>query len=71
VRLDAWLDATDEDLVEHNQRLYIPGLDGRYLKRNALIALGNGPEEYRSLAEPFAATGDPIFGPAARRATNR
>ena len=71
VRLDAWLDATDEDLVEHNQRLYIPGLDGRYLKRNALIALGNGPEEYRSLAEPFAATEDPIFGSAARRATNR
>ena len=71
VRLDAWLDATDEDLVEHNARLYVPELDGRYLKRNALIALGNGPAEYRHLAEPFAAGDDPILAPAARRALRR
>ena len=68
VRLDEWLDATDEDLVERNRRLYVPGLDGRYLKRNALIALGNGPEEHRHLAEPYADSDDLILGPAARRA---
>ena len=43
-------------------------LDGRYLKRNALLALGNGPEQYRELAQPFAEKEDPILTRAARRA---
>ncbi len=68
VRLDAWLEASEEELVNHYARLYIPDLDGRYLKRNALIALGNGPDQYRPLALPLVDTEDPILTPAARRA---
>jgi hypothetical protein len=49
----------------------VPDLDGRYLKRNALLALGNGPEQYRELAQSFAASDDPILGPAARRTSQR
>jgi hypothetical protein len=71
VRLDAWLEASEEDLLEHYRRLYVPDLDGRYLKRNALLALGNGPEEYRELAQPFAALDDPILTPPAQRAIRR
>ena len=71
VRLDAWLEASEEDLLERYRRLYVPDLDGRYLKRNALIAMGNGPEEHRGLAESFVEQGDPILGPPARRATSR
>ncbi|MGI9117485.1 MAG: epoxyqueuosine reductase [Gaiellales bacterium] len=67
VRLDAWLEASEEDLLGRYARLYVPDLDGRYLKRNALIALGNGPAEHRVLAQPFADGDDPIRGPAARR----
>jgi hypothetical protein len=62
------ISALAEDLLEHYRRLYVPDLDGRYLKRNALLALGNGPEQYRELAQPFADADDPILGPAARRA---
>ncbi len=68
VRLDAWLEASEEDLVTRYARLYVPDLDGRYLKRNALIALGNGPVEHRELARPFAEGEDPVLGPAGRRA---
>jgi hypothetical protein len=71
VRLDAWLEASEEDLLEHYRRLYVPDLDGRYLKRNALLALGNGPEQYRELAQPFAALDDPILTPPAQRAIRR
>jgi epoxyqueuosine reductase len=67
VRLDAWLEASEEDLVARYARLYVPDLDGRFLKRNALIALGNGAEEHRELARSFV-DDDPILGPAARRA---
>ena len=68
MRLDAWLEASEEDLLERYRRLYVPDLDGRYLKRNALLALGNGPREYRELARPFLDIDDPILSPAARRA---
>ena len=71
VRLDAWLEASEEDLVNRYARLYVPDLDGRYLKRNALIALGNGPAEHRGLAEPFADDPDPLLTPAAMRALTR
>jgi hypothetical protein len=67
VRLDAWLEASEEDLLEHYRRLYVPDLDGRYLKRNALLALGNGPKEHRELARAFAEGEDPILTPIARR----
>ncbi len=46
VSLVEWLEADDAELRERYERLYVPHNDGRYLKRNALIALGNtgGPE---------------------------
>ena len=35
------LDASDEELVARNGRWYLAGRDPRYLRRNALVALGN------------------------------
>ena len=68
VSLVDWLELPDDELLQRYGRLYVPDRDPRYLRRNALVALGNGPEEYRHLAAPFAASGDPILAPAARRA---
>ncbi|MHB8641492.1 MAG: tRNA epoxyqueuosine(34) reductase QueG [Gaiellaceae bacterium] len=36
-----WLAADDDELAARYRRLYVPRNDGRYLKRNALVALGN------------------------------
>lgn len=52
VSLADWLSA--DDLAERYDRLYVPKNDPRYLKRNALVALGNtggDPELARSYAE--------------------
>ena len=68
VSLVDWLELPDDELLRRYGRLYVPDRDPRYLRRNALVALGNGPEEHRHLAEPFARGGDPILAPAARRA---
>jgi epoxyqueuosine reductase len=35
------LDATDDELLARHGTLYIPRRDPRYLRRNALVALGN------------------------------
>jgi epoxyqueuosine reductase len=35
------LDATDEELLARHGRWYVPRRDPRYLRRNALVALGN------------------------------
>jgi epoxyqueuosine reductase len=66
VSLADWLDAPD--LADRYRRLYVPDRDPRYLRRNALVALGNGPSEYRELARPFATCGDPLLEAPARRA---
>ncbi len=68
VSLADWLTDPADQLLARYQRLYIPDRDPRYLRRNALIALGNGPDEHRHLAGPFADCGDPVLEPAARRA---
>jgi epoxyqueuosine reductase len=45
---EAWVDlvellaASDDDLLDRHGRWYIPRRDPRYLRRNALVALGNG-----------------------------
>ncbi len=60
------------DLLERHGHLYVPQRDARYLRRNALIALGNaGGAEARALAEPFARSGDPVLAPPARRVLER
>ncbi len=41
VSLVDWLEADDTELAARYDRLYVPRNDGRYLKRNALVALGN------------------------------
>jgi len=53
ISLVDWLEASDEDLCERYDRLYVPRNDARYLRRNALVAAGNA--------------GDPGLGPAVRR----
>jgi epoxyqueuosine reductase len=68
VSLADWLELPDDELLRRYDRLYVPDRDARYLRRNALIALGNGPDEYRELARPFADGGDPVLAAAARRA---
>jgi epoxyqueuosine reductase len=68
VSLADWLSAPDDDLRQRYSRLYLPDRDPRYLRRNALVAVGNGPVEYRELAAPYADCGDPVLERAARRA---
>ncbi len=41
VSLVDWLTASDDDLARRYDRLYVPRNDPRYLRRNALVALGN------------------------------
>ena len=64
VDLIAMLDATDEELLERFGRWYIPRRRARYLRRNALVALGNvadgaDPEVARVLSLALA-DGDPL-----------
>ena len=54
VSLVDWLEAADGDLRERYDRLFVPRQDVRYLRRNALVALGNtGEPEHRAAIEPF------------------
>ena len=54
VSLVEWLEADGEELVRRYDRLYVPRNDPRYLKRNALVALGNvGGPEHASAVAPF------------------
>jgi len=52
VSLVEWLEADGDELRRRYDRLYVPRNDPRYLRRNALVALGNsgGPEHRDSLA---------------------
>jgi epoxyqueuosine reductase len=65
VSLVDWLEADAGELRARFERLYVPRNDGRYLKRNALVALGNsGGREHLELVDRFA--DDPVLGePAA------
>jgi epoxyqueuosine reductase len=51
VRLVDWLREEGAALTERYERLYVPRNDARYLRRNALVALGNvgGPEHRRDV----------------------
>jgi len=62
VSLVEWLETDGRELVRRYDRLYVPKNDPRYLKRNALVALGNtGGPEHRAAIEPFLHDPDPML----------
>jgi epoxyqueuosine reductase len=62
VSLVEWLELSDDELRTRYERLYFPRKDPRYLRRNALVALGNSADpELRPAAEPYAAGDDPLL----------
>jgi len=72
VSLVEWLQAEDEELRERYDRLYFPRNDPRYLRRNALVAVGNSGET--ALAEavrPYAEGEDELLGEQAEWALAR
>ncbi len=60
VSLVEWLDADDEELARRYDRLYVPRNDGRYLKRNALVAAGNTGTA-REQVERYASSDDELL----------
>jgi epoxyqueuosine reductase len=73
VELDAWLDESDDTaLVEPLERLFVPRNDPRWLRRNALVALGNAATaEQLPLARRYAESSDELLAAVARRAVVR
>jgi len=59
VSLVEWLEAEAAGLRRRYDRLFVPRNDPRYLRRNALVALGNsGTREHRSLLAAYVASDD-------------
>jgi epoxyqueuosine reductase len=72
VDLVAWLEADGGELLDRYARLYVPRRDPRYLKRNALVALGNtGGPEHAAALERFADGGDELLREHAEWALRR
>ncbi len=72
VSLVDWLTRDDGELVAEVERLYVPKNDARWLRRNALVALGNvGAADDLPLARTFEDDPDPVLGAAAGRASAR
>ncbi len=72
VSLVEWLEAEAQELRDRYDRLYVPRNDGRYLRRNALVALGNtGEPEHRALVERYADGDDRLLAEHARWALGR
>jgi epoxyqueuosine reductase len=62
VSLVDWLEAEDAELRVRYERLFVPRNDPRYLRRNALVALGNsGSLEHRRHAERYAESDDELL----------
>jgi epoxyqueuosine reductase len=62
VSLVDWLEAQDADLRVRYERLFVPRNDPRFLRRNALVAVGNnGAPEHQELAERYARSDDPML----------
>jgi epoxyqueuosine reductase len=54
VDLVRWLEQDGRELVDAYERLYVPRNDPRWLRRNAIVALGNvGTEEHRPVLDRF------------------
>ena len=72
VSLVDWLRGDGDELRRRYERLYVPRNDARYLRRNALVALGNvGRPEDALLAEPYANSDDELLREQARWALSR
>ena len=68
ISLADWLERDGEELVSDVERLYVPRNDPRWLRRNALVAVGNGEAAARRLAAPYLDASDPVLRSAAERA---
>jgi epoxyqueuosine reductase len=72
VSLVEWLEADAAELVTRYERLFVPRKDARYLRRNALVALGNtGGPEHREAAERFLDDPDEMLRESARWSLDR
>jgi epoxyqueuosine reductase len=72
VSLVDWLEAEDAELRVRYRRLFVPRNDPRFLRRNALIALGNnGTDAHRELLDRYAASEDPLLSEHAEWARGR
>jgi epoxyqueuosine reductase len=72
VSLRAWLEEDGPGLRERYRRLYVPRNDPRWLRRNALLALGNvGDPSDADAAQRFLDGDDEMLGDAARWAHAR
>jgi epoxyqueuosine reductase len=72
VSLVDWLEASDDDLRHRYDRLYVPRNDPRYLRRNALVALGNaGDATHAATLEKYAHHDDPLLREHAEWALER
>jgi epoxyqueuosine reductase len=70
VSLREWLELDGLELRERYRRLFVPRNDPSWLRRNALVALGNaGGEEAAHAADTLL--GDPQLGPTAERSLAR
>ena len=71
VSLVDWLTRDGAELTDELDRLFVPGNDARWLRRNALVALGNDPDGDASLAEQFLDDPEPALRTVAHRAVSR
>jgi epoxyqueuosine reductase len=72
VSLRAWLEEDGATLRERYRRLYVPRNDARWLRRNALVALGNtGDADDVDLVAPFLETDDEMLRETADWARRR
>jgi epoxyqueuosine reductase len=72
VSLVDWLERPGEDLAAELDRLYVPRNDPRWLRRNALVALGNtGRPGDAAAAEAYADGDDPMLAETAGWALGR
>ncbi|MGB2874194.1 MAG: tRNA epoxyqueuosine(34) reductase QueG [Gaiellaceae bacterium] len=72
VSLVDWLEASDQELAARYDRLFVPHNDPTYLRRNALVALGNaGDPRMRDAAKRYADGDDPLLREHAEWALDR
>jgi epoxyqueuosine reductase len=72
VSLVEWLEADGEELRRRYDRLFVPRNDPRYLRRNALVALGNaGGPEHREILARYAESDDELLREVAAWALDR